>query len=78
MKLTNDSVIEFLRLPPRPYNALVRAGIATIGQLRRLGPDQISDLRGMSPRTVEEIGGALRSAGLPWTEVSVTKGRTFR
>lgn len=69
MKLTDKSAIEFLRLSPRPYNALVRAGIATIGQLRRLGPDQVLGLRRMSPRTIKEIGEALRAAWLPWPEV---------
>lgn len=47
--------IEALNLSVRAYNCLKRAGIDTVEQLRQMDDEQLSRVRNMSARCVQEI-----------------------
>ncbi len=50
-----DTPIRVLRLSARPHNALVRGGVATIGQLARMSSEQILDVRNIGEKSLAEI-----------------------
>lgn len=58
-RTVTGSPVELLRLPPRWYNALVRNGIDTVEQLRKI-PD-FASIRGVREIGVEEIRKALKA-----------------
>ena len=54
--------IEILNLSTRAYNILIRAGIETVGELRKKAEDadRLSKLRGMGVSTLAEITNKLK------------------
>jgi hypothetical protein len=58
--ITPDSPIEFLGLPARGYNALIRAGAGTLGQLLALR-SHLTHVKGIGEKTAGEVEQILAS-----------------
>jgi len=59
-----DIEFEALCLPTRPYNALVRAGYASVERIVAAGPKFISKLMGIGPGSMQEITDAMAKIGI--------------
>lgn len=51
----NNTTIEELELSVRSTNALKKAGIDTVGKLRKMNETQLRDLKNMGITSVEEV-----------------------
>lgn len=60
--------VETLGLSPRPYNALRRNNIHTIGDLTRLDQQELSDIRNIGIASLGEVLHALYIHGLKLKE----------
>jgi DNA-directed RNA polymerase subunit alpha len=60
---TYDTPLEMLELSTRTYNALRRSGITTIGHLLEIAEKDLSNIRNMGTKSVEEIIAQLRARG---------------
>jgi DNA-directed RNA polymerase subunit alpha len=52
---TYDTPLEILGLSTRTYNALKRSGITTVGQVVEMADKDVSNIRNMGAKSVEEI-----------------------
>ena len=59
-----DTPLEKLPLSARPYNALKRAGINTLGEVTALSPEDIKNIRFFGLNCYKEICGMLTGYGL--------------
>jgi DNA-directed RNA polymerase subunit alpha len=60
---TYDTPLEMLGLSTRTYNALRRSGITTIGHLLEIAEKDLSNMRNMGTKSVEEIIAQLQAHG---------------
>jgi DNA-directed RNA polymerase subunit alpha len=60
---TYDTPLEMLELSTRTYNALKRSGITTIGQVLEIAEKDLSNIRNMGAKSVEEIVAQLQAHG---------------
>ena len=58
-----DASIDILELSARAEHCLQRAGITTIGELCAMSEEELSKLRNMGKKTVEEVKAKLRKMG---------------
>ena len=58
-----DASIDRLELSARAEHCLQRAGITTIGELCAMSEEELSKLRNMGKKTVEEVKAKLRKMG---------------
>ena len=58
-----DTSIDILDLSARAEHCLQRAGITTIGELCAMSEEELSKLRNMGKKTVEEVKAKLRKMG---------------
>ena len=59
-EIGDDSPIESLGLSVRAFNPLKRAGIKTVGELRKLTDNELLDLRSFSLKNLREVRQALQ------------------
>ena len=78
-KLTISAVVLLatLGLPDDTLRVLYRRGVATVGDVMRLGPTQLQLLRGIGPHRYRAIEQAVVAKGLPWPE-DTRKARSRR
>lgn len=60
---TENKIIEELDLSVRAYNALKRAGINTIEEIRMYGKDRLSHIRNLGAKCLQEIEDKLAELG---------------
>lgn len=58
-----DASIDILELSARAEHCLQRAGVTTIGELCAMSEEELSRLRNMGKKTVEEVKAKLRNMG---------------
>ena len=58
-----DASIDILELSARAEHCLQRAGVTTIGELCAMSEEELSKLRNMGKKTVEEVKAKLRKTG---------------
>ena len=58
-----DASIDILELSARAEHCLQRAGVTTIGELCAMSDEELSRLRNMGKKTVEEVKAKLRKMG---------------
>ena len=58
-----DASIDILELSARAEHCLQRAGVTTIGELCAMSEEELSKLRNMGKKTVEEVKAKLRKMG---------------
>ena len=58
-----DASIDILELSARAEHCLQRAGVTTIGELCTMSEEELSRLRNMGKKTVEEVKAKLRKMG---------------
>lgn len=52
---SSDKEIESLKLPARTIHALKKAGVETVGELKRLSKSDLAGIEGLNAKSVEEI-----------------------
>lgn len=60
----NEVLIEDLSLPTRTINALQKAEIKTLGELAKLTPEDLSDIKNLGDKSIVEIKKLLASEGV--------------
>jgi DNA-directed RNA polymerase alpha subunit len=63
LRIRSDIDLSSLELSVRPYNALRRAGIKTLGQLMLLSQEEIADIRHIGRKALAEIGELIEHYG---------------
>lgn len=62
--LTDNASLELLDLTVKAFFALHRAGVRTVGDLRALSWNNLSDIRGIGPRALREVHDCLAARGI--------------